>query len=486
MKRIILVVAICLGAVSAKTQRVYFIYLQTENFQPFHARIDEKVYTSNASGYLILPKLRDTIYTLHIGFPSGGDAEKTFKIPIQRRDHGFLLKNFGEKGWALFNLQTLAVMMPVADQSTAGVRMERRESNPFTDLLAKAADDSTLKVKPILVKQEEKRPVEPVVIVRKEEPKQEESKPVETKPVETKIVKTEPPKSEPVKEDKKITEPVIAKNEEKPVTIIPENKPEEKKTEEKKPDEIKQVIPAATDEPVKTEKEEDYQPSRVQRRSESSTTEGFGLTFVDIYPDGQMDTIRILIPNPAQNLLAKENVPEPVKEEKKFVELEPVDTTEKIPVKEESKQVIDPVKKEVTKIPEVKEEPKHQQVDQQLKELNKETEIKEEPKRPVAVLTKKNNCKEVAKESDFLRLRKRMAAAHGDEQMISEAKKVFKTQCFTTEQVRNLSALFLRDEGKYKFFDTAYSHVSDAENYGSLESEMKEEYFINRFRAMLY
>ena len=78
-----------------------------------------------------------------------------------------------------------------------------------------------------------------------------------------------------------------------------------------------------------------------------------------------------------------------------------------------------------------------------------------------------------------------MAAKETDDAMISEAKNYFKTKCFTSEQVKNLSALFLNDENKYKFFDAAYSYVSDADKFSALQSEIKDEYYINRFRAML-
>ena len=78
-----------------------------------------------------------------------------------------------------------------------------------------------------------------------------------------------------------------------------------------------------------------------------------------------------------------------------------------------------------------------------------------------------------------------MAGENNDNNMVSEAGKVFKTKCFSTAQIKNLSTLFLTDEFKYKFFDAAYQHVSDSENFASLQSELKEEYYINRFKAML-
>ncbi len=102
-----------------------------------------------------------------------------------------------------------------------------------------------------------------------------------------------------------------------------------------------------------------------------------------------------------------------------------------------------------------------------------------------AAAIKKNSCKAIAKADDFFRLRKKMAAGTNEDKMITEAKKVFKTKCFSTLQVKNLVTLFLSDEFRYKFFDAAYPYVNDLENFPSLRSELKEEYFINRFNALL-
>jgi hypothetical protein len=69
--------------------------------------------------------------------------------------------------------------------------------------------------------------------------------------------------------------------------------------------------------------------------------------------------------------------------------------------------------------------------------------------------------------------------------MLTAAKKVLKAKCFTTDQIKNLGVLFLTDEGKYKFFDLAYPFVSDSYNFKSLELQLKEAYYIERFKAMI-
>lgn len=180
----------------------------------------------------------------------------------------------------------------------------------------------------------------------------------------------------------------------------------------------------------------------VVRRSESSTTEGFGLVFVDKYPNGDSDTIRLLIPNPKPVVAT---VVKSVREEKKMLDI-PVEVKKP----EESTTMPPPV----------------------------DTIIN--VKTPAA-----SRCGEIAAEADFYKLRKQMAAVESDDEMIAEAKKYFKEKCFATSQIKNLSTLFLTDEGKYKFFDAAYNFATDAGNFPSLQSELKDEYYINRFRAML-
>ena len=79
-----------------------------------------------------------------------------------------------------------------------------------------------------------------------------------------------------------------------------------------------------------------------------------------------------------------------------------------------------------------------------------------------------------------------MAAEKNDEAMVKVAKKVFKSKCFSTDQVKNLSNLFLHDEGRYNFFDTAYPFVSDSAIFSTLENQLTDPYYITRFKAMIH
>ncbi|MEI8059233.1 MAG: DUF4476 domain-containing protein, partial [Ferruginibacter sp.] len=98
-------------ATNCQAQQNHYIYIQTENKQPFYVKLDKSVLSSTASGYLIIPKLLDGDYTLKIGFPKNEWAEQSINCIVNSKDGGYVLKNFGDKGWGLFNLQTLVLVM---------------------------------------------------------------------------------------------------------------------------------------------------------------------------------------------------------------------------------------------------------------------------------------------------------------------------------------------------------------------------------------
>src|SRR6476659_7602374 len=198
MKRILLTSFFALLASLLSAQKIYFIYLQTETGEPFFVRMNDKLYSSELSGYLILPRLKDSTYKFKLGFPSK-DIDLDFTASINKKDHGYLIKNLGEKGWGLFDLQSLDLQM-----SSSAVKKEtgfdhstnNAQVNGFTALLAKATDDPSIRQNAVFVKEVEKKPAV-VQTIEKEEKKpvvtdavvkEEKSQPVESegKPGENK------------------------------------------------------------------------------------------------------------------------------------------------------------------------------------------------------------------------------------------------------------------------------------------------------------
>jgi hypothetical protein len=511
MKRcLFLALASCL-MFAAQAQRVYFIYLQSENAQPFFVKMGDKVHSSSATGYVILSNLKDSTYNFSVGFPGGKVAEKRFGVEIAQGDRGFLLKNF-EDGLALFDLQSLGVIKALAVAGVPDNMQVIAKTDAFTRLLAEAADDESLLVTTVAlktetpkkeVKKEPEQIAKPDVAVQpKLEPKSDVIATADTNTVITtpekpaiEITKTseQPVKGLPVKDtavamvpakDTAVAAAPVKKEEikeEKTDVKAEEAKTELAKVEIKKDTIVSQVQPV---EPVvKTEEKKIeeasaepasyYKRSVITKRSESSTTEGFGLVYLD-HLDAGVDTIRLLIPNP-KKLFVEEDVAKETETQKLE---EPVKKELEAKREEEEVKKEEPVKIGAAEKLEPKEEKrKSKDVFAGLFKAPKATE-------PV-VAVENSACTDLAKERDFLRVRKNMAAETNDEAMIEEAKVYFRAKCFTTEQIKNLSSLFLTSAAKYQFYDAAYKHVTDPSKFPTLQSEIKDPYYLKRFLALI-
>lgn len=99
----------------------------------------------------------------------------------------------------------------------------------------------------------------------------------------------------------------------------------------------------------------------------------------------------------------------------------------------------------------------------------------------------KNNsgCKSIATQKGFLKLRSQMSSAKNEPEMTKIAISTFASTCFTTEQIKNLGVLYLVEEERYKFFVAAYPYVTDLDNFVTLQDQLTDSYFKERFKAMV-
>ncbi len=436
LKRIFVILLISISALTVKAQQIHFVYVQTENGQPFYVKLNNKVVSSSPEGYVILPNLGDGDYQLAIGFPKNEFPEEGFHISIDKKNEGFLLKNFGEKGWGLFNMQSLA-LLPGTNSNvvvTAPAKVQVQD-DPFSKMLANVVKDSS--------------------ILQKNEPVVE-------------------------RKDTTVSRNNIVVNE------TPVNKPSE------------QQLPSVTSAPI-------------TKLLSKNDTEGMQIVYVD-KNDNKNDTVRVFIPaEKNQNKKAEDKL---IVEENKNAN-PPVHIDSSLTI---TPTIVKPATDTVTLINDtikVFKEPVKKNVDtESTKDLlsqkdnkpsaevtiTKPVEKKSNSKRPkikneneIIVLPKaatsskvNSDCKAFATDEDFLKLRKKMAAGNNNDEMIQSAKKIFRSKCFSTEQIKNLSFLFLTDEGKYLFFDAAYPFASDSDQYHLLVSQLSDEYYINRFKAMIH
>jgi hypothetical protein len=405
-------------------QKVYFLYLQTDDQSPFYVRMADKIFSSSTAGYLILPNLTDSTYQLGLGFAKSSRPETKFAVTINQSDKGYLIKNFTDE-LSLFDLQELSIVKSVSAAKDNTVYETRTDK--FSSVLSKAADDPGLLKVPVAKKEEVKPKTEQVLTAKVEETTPVKETPRDTvinKPIETAEVKTEK-KEEPIKTE---------------VAIVSDIKKEEPTKNEVK-EEVNSNIQLV-----------EYKPSKIVRRSESSTTEGFGIVFYDKMQH-QTDTIRILIP------------------------------PSKIKIVDDAQNVNVSVNEKVADIPATKTDALKTEIKTEEGNIAS-TDVKENKKTEEKTVFNQSQCKASASDKDFMKLRKNMAAKENDEAMIDEAKKIFKNKCFSVEQVRYLSTLFLTSAAKYQFFDASFKHVSDKENFSSLQQEIKDEYYLKRFKAL--
>ena len=376
-KSILFSFALFLLSLSICAQKNRFIYIQTEDKQPFYIRMDKKILSSSTSGYIIIPKLTDSIYTLSIGFPKNEWPEQNVTIAVKETDAGYLLKNFGTKRWGLFNLQTAQVLMPEKyAEKNKDVETELA-GDEFSTILAVVVNDPTIAQRSV-VKNETMPP----------------EKSVEIKMEENSVVKESS---------------LLSKVE-------------------------------------------------IRKLRADVTAEGIDMTYLDI-ANGVIDTVNLFI------YVIK---PGSVEKSKNKVE-----------------------KPGLAKIKSYSKNKNPKFIDMELQNPNQKPDS---GKITTFVITEKEtkeilinpNCKNFASRDDFLNLRKQMTAIEDYDEMINTARKKFKDNCFTTEQIKNLGSLFLKDEGKYKFFNAAYSYVSDSNNFNALENQLTDKYFITKFKAMLH
>lgn len=394
MKRFFLSVFLASFSLLAWTQQHYFVYFQTDNHQPFYVKLNNNILSSSVSGYLIIPKLQNGDYTLTLGFPKKEKAEQVFSFKISEKDLGFLIKDFGEKGWGLFNFQTMEVLM--ASQSPASQKVLKDTStDAFTNILANVVNTPSIKEKTVRA----------------------------------------PDIKEPMQEVKANTDTItkVEKDDENAIVIK------------------KNLDSANSIKPVNT---------GIKRLKTISETDGRTIIYL-VTELGLLDTVRVFLPV-IQN---EEKAKSTSKQGDKNIEGAPQNNTDKPSEKFLAIELPNPNAGNST-------------IDTTPK--NSKTIISED-----GTLQYNSDCKTLATQDNFIDLRRKMVARENEKDMIKEALKSLKQMCYSTEQIKGLSSLFLNDKNKLDFFKTAYPFVYDTNHFPSLQSQLTEEANINSFKALL-
>jgi hypothetical protein len=153
------ITGLCMAScTTALAQQSLFVYLQSENLQPFYVQIDDRVYSSSAIGHLIIAGLPDSTCNFEIGFPQQATRPQRFAIPLQNKDHGFQLVK-SSKGWALLDLQTDETIRPLKGAGNSNLLYgERKKDDAFATLMAAVVNDSAVLYTSIVKTESDKVP----------------------------------------------------------------------------------------------------------------------------------------------------------------------------------------------------------------------------------------------------------------------------------------------------------------------------------------
>ncbi|MFM7646201.1 MAG: hypothetical protein ACKO41_05740 [Sphingomonadales bacterium] len=164
MRQTLLIGVVLLWGVAALAQPNYFIYLQSEPTQSFSVSIKEQTLLSSHSGYIIIPNLTDSILQIVVGFPEKKYPDHSFIINTKQSDQGYLLKDYGDKGWGLLDWRMLSITYAARPDPVRPLRSDTPGQTDFATMLAKASGDSSLLTQTPAAKQ--KNEIKPAIITK--------------------------------------------------------------------------------------------------------------------------------------------------------------------------------------------------------------------------------------------------------------------------------------------------------------------------------
>jgi hypothetical protein len=441
MPKIGLVAFLFLMAGSSYAQQNYFVLIRMDNNQPFYARIGARAFSSSAQGHLIIPQLRDSTYIITIGFPKKLFPERDFSFTIKKNDWEFQLKDLGEKGWGLFNPQTMELKMPVRiDTADTRFRPEGvKKDDAFSRLMAGVVSDTAVmyntyaqentgkkdtaqRSRAIAISQQQSAATVPV--------SQAPGVQVQTRP-DSSFKPTPPVLNTGTKTDSAVAGPV---------TTAPGVSGGN-------------ALPGITSAPGGTggtahpaafvpKAANRHKGVFIEKLGEQKTAAMWKITYADHANGRPVDTILIQIPVDSGAQLAG---------------TAPKGTTTDGGAKPGTDAGTAGTGAKPGPDPGAK---------------NK--------KSPVVV---NSDCKAFAGDYDVDKLRLKLLASPKDEDKILIAKKIFKSKCFSSPQIRALCEVFTADAGKYRLLEAAYPFVWD-DRFRGLSDVLTDPSYATRFRTM--
>jgi hypothetical protein len=498
----------------------YFVLIQSDHRQPFYVRLGGQVYSSSPEGHLILSRLKDSSYTIVIGFPGHGQTasgptnpshaqttsgqtttdpggqELTYNFATWRKDQELQLKDHGDAGWGLYDPQTKEWMTVLA---RSGGREEFhavgiRKDDAFSRMMADVVEDTAVLYNNYANSS----------LTASGEPTAD-SLAANTKPVpadsssaSNSMTIADPPPSKSAPDTSATRANFLPEAPASP-PAAPVSPPAAKPTPDtvvatiSKPVDTVQVRPAdstaaatvksAARPHTDTTATRLYRPIAgtalhksppvtdsstrqplfrpapvVVKLSERKLAHSFRQVYADKGKGLKADTVVVIIPLDTPLNAAKSHGPNP-------------DSPT--------------LSQGTTGYPLIVPTPVSLPTDNTRLDNTRTRTVDSGQKRPAkAPLPYVNSdCRNFATDYDVDKLRVKMLEATKDDDRIAVALKVLKTKCFYTRQVRALSEVFTTDAAKFRFFETAYPFAAD-EHFRELGSLLTDPVYSNKFKTL--
>lgn len=480
LKLLYLFCCLLVGSGLAAQDASYFVYIQHEKQQPFYVKLEGKMLSSSVKGYVILPKLPQGKVPVTIGFPKSEAPEQSYVLRLTgQRDYGFLLKNTGEKEYALYDLQTFATLKsggsaPAALQenvtvtriSSEGSTAEQKElinnvqADVETALAAKKPDTVVPKKKGSFAEALDRV----VTDDRPEDMPLEAPKPkpvVVAAPIEPDVAPAAeaPPVKKPRGKKNRKEREALSEEEQNLLSSVMED---EKKAAA---DEAVAAVPAQVDSVTATVVDEVPAPVAKKERKAKKKKEQAEPEFIDFDSTAK----------PAAAAPVAEKVAEVVPEEE--TSLQPEISAKE--AREAKRQKRKAEREAAERAAFVKDSIANV-------EFNSSTpaEPAVEEKKP-AIKMVNSDCEKILEVDAFRKLLRTMNSKKSDDDMVDAFRKGTRSVCISTEQIRALTQLISTEESRYQLLDAAYARTYDTQNFSTLADLLKEDYYKGRFKAMI-
>jgi hypothetical protein len=460
----------------ASAQKPHFVYLQSDNNQPFFVMLNKKNYSSSSVGHVIIPGLTNGSYSLTIGY-AGQNASQAYDIEINNADQGFVIKSFDEgKNYGLLNLQTAQVQLSGASQLAAA------EAEKQKAIAAEAEKQKALAAEAAL--KEEQRKADELAAQQKAAADQ--------KAVEDSISAAQKVAAAAI-----VAAPVVTKPNDAPPTEV-KTEAQKEATSEKTAEVQKLAIETKSTGAVSTGTEAVAAGTVVaagaltaaeiaKLQEEARRIDAQGKRDSVLNAQKQTNTPAVAgapvfldmdFTMPVDSLKAQTEA----KKADSLKQVEKATAADSVTAKETSLSGADITQPDTVKVAEgvVASQP-----DSVKPSAVVVASQPDSVKAAIPAPAKNPNCVNEASDSDIELVGMLIKSEKDVEESLELARKTMKLKCATTAQVRKLALLFENQEERYRLLDGAYKYTSDRQNYGNLADLLTDTYYLNRFKAML-